>query len=454
MVYDDLAKGNPYKVIIKLAIPAMFAQFINVLYSIIDRFFISSLKEVGDLALSGIGITAPICTFITSFSFLIGLGGAPLLAMCLGEKRYDNAKKILFNAFISLVFLGILVPLVIFLFHNPLLNLFGASNNTYFYAKEYLLFYLIGAPFALMTLGLNQYLISQGYSNKAMITMLLGAIINIILDPLFIYTLNLGVRGAAIATTISQFLSFCYVLFLLSSRFSQIRISKSKIDFNIIGKIFKLGFSPFIIAMTDSLIFLVMNMSIKLYSDNFDSYILIATITTSFYQIFSMPLLGISGGTNSILSFNYGAKNSKRVLKSERIIVMYALIYTAISFVLSLLISRLFVEQFTLDSFIIEETIKMIKIFMIGFIPLSFQYCYVDGLTALGMSKYAISLSLIRKISMIALTLLLPLLVGVIGCFLSEAISDILASIITFSVFSLNIKKILFLREKSQENVV
>lgn len=455
MSSSSISSGRIWPIVLKLALPAMFAQFINVLYSIVDRIYIAKMPVVGDFALAGVGIVAPICTLITSFSYLIGLGGAPLMAMSLGENNNDNAKKILSNSFLALLILGIIIPLIILFSYEPLLYFFGASDNTFQFAKDYLLIYLIGAPFALMSLGLNQFIISQGYSTKGMLTMLIGAIVNIILDPIFIFSLNMGVKGAALATTISQIISFIYVFIILISKYSNVKIGFKGYSLKIIGRVSRLGFSPFLIGMTDSLISIVLNISIKLYSkENIDTYITVATLTNTFFQIFSMPLLGISSGTGSILSFNFGARNVTRVKKSEFTILKLALIFTTMATILSFVISKPFLKIFTDDVIITNETLKMIRIFMSGFIILSFQYCFVDGLTALGKAKYAVTLSLIRKISMILLTLLLPLLLGINGCFYAELISDISASIITLIVFLSVFNKILNTRKNSKENVI
>lgn len=455
MSSSSISSGRIWPIVLKLALPAMFAQFINVLYSIVDRIYIAKMPVVGDFALAGVGIVAPICTLITSFSYLIGLGGAPLMAMSLGENNNDNAKKILSNSFLALLILGIIIPLIILFSYEPLLYFFGASDNTFQFAKDYLLIYLIGAPFALMSLGLNQFIISQGYSTKGMLTMLIGAIVNIILDPIFIFSLNMGVKGAALATTISQIISFIYVFIILISKYSNVKIGFKGYSLKIIGRVSRLGFSPFLIGMTDSLISIVLNISIKLYSkENIDTYITVATLTNTFFQIFSMPLLGISSGTGSILSFNFGARNVTRVKKSEFTILKLALIFTTMATILSFVISKPFLKIFTNDIIITNETLKMIRIFMSGFIILSFQYCFVDGLTALGKAKYAVTLSLIRKISMILLTLLLPLLLGINGCFYAELISDISASIITLIVFLSVFNKILNTRKNSKENVI
>lgn len=438
----NLAQDKEYKIVLRLALPAMLAQLINVLYSIVDRLYISSMDQ-GAYALAGIGIVAPICTLITSFSYWIGVGGAPFMSRSLGEKNQQKAEAILANSFSALITLGILIPLLVYALHPYILTSFGASDNTYRYARDYLLIYLIGAPFALLSLGLNQFIISLGYSTKGMMTMLIGALINIIFDPIFIFTCNMGVMGAALATTLSQICSFIFTLFVLFSKKSQVRITFKGYSMKTLRSILLLGLSPFVIAATDSIVCIVLNTSIKLYAlEAVDEYIMVATITNSFFQLITMPLLGISGGTGAILSYNYGARDMKRVKNGEKYILGLALLFTSFSFILSFFIVTPFLSLFTQDQTIVSLSKQTIRIFMYGIILLSFQYCFVDGLTALGRAKEAVILSLIRKCLIIGLTLLLPLWLQVNGCFYAELISDVTASLITLLAFLFIFKRI------------
>ncbi len=449
----ELAQGNITKTVLKLALPAMLAQFINVLYSIIDRVYISNLNTNGDLALTAIGVCAPICTLIASFSSLLGQGGAPLMEMKVGQKDMKGARAMLSNAFLLLLIFGILIPLIILILHEKILYFFGASDNTLSFAKDYMLIYLIGAPFQIIALGLNYYLTSQGYSNKAMFTMVLGAIINIVLDPIFIFGFGLEVKGAAIATSIAQIVSCIYVILILRSKKTEVRLTLGSYNFKYMRKIVTSGLSPFIILMTDSLVLVILNMSLKLNasSDIADKYILSATIITSFYQLFSMPLLGISGGTGAILSYNFGARNTDRVKRSEKVITICALIFTTFSVILSIFISKPFINYMTSDSFVMELSSKMVWCYLAPFIILSFQYAFVDGLTALGKANIGIYLSLNRKITNIVLILLLPKIIGADGVFYAELVADIWSSLTTFTVFMLIFNKIL--KKNEEEHV-
>lgn len=450
----DLGKSKEYSIVIKLAIPAMLGQLINVLYSIIDRIYVSGIGE-GDYALAGVGIIAPICTLVISFSYLVGVGGAPLMAISLGEGNKKNAKRILANAFVLLAILGLIIPIVLLLTYEPLLYTFGATTNTFSYAKDYLLIYLIGIPFSILASGLNQYLIAQGYSGKGMATMFIGAIINIVLDPIFIFTLNMGVSGAALATIISQICSFIFVFIVLLSKKTNVRLSFNNYNLYVMKKILFLGISPFVIQMTDSLMVLALNMSIKLNAGvMIDEYILIATLTTSFYQLFSMPLLGISGGTQAVLSFNYGARNIDRVKRSERYILLLALAFNVFCVIISIFICKPFLRMFTTDENIINLAYGTCRIYMYSFIILIFQYCFVDGLTALGKARIAIILSLIRKIMAVLLVFLFPIFMGMLGCFYSQMTADIISSVITFIVYGLLFNKILLERKNSTEAII
>ncbi len=439
----NLAQDKEYKIVLRLALPAMLAQLINVLYSIVDRLYISSIDQ-GSYALAGIGIVAPICTLITSFSYWIGVGGAPFMSRSLGEKNQNKAEAILANSFLALVVVSLLIPLFVLLLYPILLPSFGASENTYDFARDYLLIYLLGAPFAILSLGLNQFIISLGYSTKGMMTMLIGAVINIILDPILIFSCHMGVMGAALATTLSQVCSFLFTIFVLFSKNSQVRITFKGYSFKILRSILLLGLSPFVIAATDSIVCIVLNTSIKLYAlEAVDEYIMVATITNSFFQLITMPLLGISGGTGAILSFNYGARNMRRVKNGERFILGLALIFTSLSFLLSFFIVNPFLSLFTQDATIASLTRETIRIFMYGIVVLSFQYCFVDGLTALGKAKAAVILSLIRKSLIIGLTLILPLWLQVNGCFYAELVSDVVSSVITLLAFTILFRRML-----------
>ncbi len=446
----------------QLALPSMLAQLVSVLYSIVDRIFIGNMSEIGEIALIGVGVVAPITTFISSFAYWVGYGGSPIFSMSLGEKNEENAKKILSNSFVMLLTLSTIIMAIFYPLGKPLLYLFGASETSFPYAYQYFLIYLGGTFFSILTLGLNQFVIAQGKSLLAMCVTLVGAILNVILDPIFIYVFNMGVSGAAWATLISQFVSFLFVLFLLL-KVTDIKLSFQKIDWKIVKKIIKLGFSPFVILATDSVIYIALNTCIKSFGGNdADFYIEIATITQAFFSLFTGPLLGISTGTQPLLAYNYGAKKVELIKKAEKQLIVFALIFTSISFLLSFFIGSPFARLFislsssTPNENVIVTSGKVISIYMYGIIPLSFQYICVDGLTGLGQANYSIWLSLFRKIVLLLpLTILLPLCSGnAFLIFYAEPIADTIASFTSLIVYLILMPKILRRRENQTKSVL
>lgn len=455
-----LGDSNTLKTIFKLAIPSMIAQLINVLYNIVDRIYVGNLPNIGEIALIGVGVCAPIVTFITSFAYWIGLGGAPIFSMALGSKNYDKAKKILSNALLMSIVISLILIVIFYCFGNQLLYLFGASDNSISYARDYLYIYLIGTFFAVLTTSLNQYLIAQGESVKAMITTIIGCVLNIGLDPLFMYVLNMGVKGAATATIISQFISFSFVLFVLIKK-SSIKLSFGGYDIKLIGQILKLGFSPFIIMATDSIILILLNTSLKLHGgDSADFYIEVNTIVQAFMTLITGPLLGISSGTQPILGYNYGAHNKKLIIKAEKQLIIFALIFTSVCFGLSFVLAKPFATLFigigktNINMEIVEAAYKFIIIYMIGIIPLSFQYVFVDGLTGLGQAHFSIWLSLTRKVLIyIPAVFIIPLITNnADGCFYAEPLCDVCSAIITTICYLLYMPKVFKKMEKENLN--
>lgn len=433
----DLGKEKVFGTVIRLAVPAMIAQFINVLYSIVDRIFVGNIEGVGDLALAGVGVCAPVTTLISSFAFLVGLGGGPIFAISLGEGRPDNAKKILANAFLMLAILSVIITGVILASLKPLLMTFGASEATYPFAREYMFVYACGAVFSIVSLGLNQFVIAQGYSGLGMLTTSIGAVANVILDPIFIFTCGMGIKGAALATILSQAMSMIFVLCVLLSKRTKVRLSLGGYKAKIMLKTLLLGVSPFLIMATDSVIIIVLNAVLqKTGGAAGDFWITVATVVQAFLSLITMPMLGISTGTQPVLSFNYGARNITLIRKAEKIIVSLCLAYTTLMFALSWGIAEPFVKMFTSDPETIEKALWGIKIYMIGIIPLSLQYAFVDGLTALEQPQFAITLSMTRKlVFMLGATILLPIFFGVQTAFYAEPIADVASAVLSTCVF-------------------
>lgn len=398
----DLGKDRIPILVLKLAIPSMIAQFVTVLYSIIDRMFIGNIKEIGDAALAGVGVCGPIVTLLTSFGTLIGLGGSILMSMRMGAGRKKQAESILAHSFAMLVLFSAVLTILFLVSKKYLLNWFGASPVTFPYADAYLTIYTAGTFFALMAIGLNYFITCQGFPAVGMITVLIGAVTNIILDPIFIFLLDMKVAGAAIATVIAQFASCAFAFCFLIGKKVPIRITllkKQSFSPVIVQKILTLGISPFLILATDSVIIIVLNSVLQKFGGPSEGDILItcATIVQSFMMLITGPMLGISSGTQAILSYNYGAKEIKRVKKAEKYILILCLCFTTLMFVLSRIVPQYFIHIFTKDPLQLELCTWGIGVFTLMIIPLSFQYVFVDGFTALGRSKTALFLSLSRK---------------------------------------------------------
>lgn len=439
---NDLGRDSIVPLVIRLAIPTMIAQFVNVLYAIVDRMYIGNIPQIGDTALAGVGVCSPIITLLTSFGTLVGIGGSVLVSMRLGEKNQKKAEEILANCFLMLVILSVILTILFLLLKGKLLIWFGASSITFPYANTYLTIYTAGTFFALMALGMNYFIICQGYSTIGMLTVLIGAILNIILDSVFIFVFQLGVAGAALATVISQFASCLFVICFLFSKKPKVRITFSGYSFFIIKRVLMIGFSPFVILATDSVLIIALNTVLQYYggSDG-DMLIATATIVQSYMTLITSPMLGITGGSQPLLSYNYGAKEEKRVTKGIQTVVLFCLIFTTIMFFISRFLPQYFVRLFTSDPSYMELSIWGIKVFTLSVIPLSFQYAFVDTFTALSATKVALCLSLARKALYLILTILLPILFVARSAFYAEPLSDLIASITSTIVFFLLYKK-------------
>lgn len=434
---NDLGRDSVGRLVLRLAIPTMIAQFVNILYSIIDRMYIGNIPKIGDLALAGVGICGPIVTLLGSFGTLIGLGGSILMAMRQGEKNEKRARQLMSNSFLLLVTVSAILTVSFLLLKNRLLMWFGASEVTFVYADTYMTIYTIGTFFALMALGLNYFITCQGFSTVGMATVLTGAITNIVLDPIFIFVFDMGVAGAAIATVIAQMLSCLFAMGFLFSKNVPIGICFGNYSLKTMVKIMSVGFSPFLILATDSAIILVTNAVLQKYGGPGQGDLLIsgATIVQSYMMLITGPMLGISGGTQAILSYNYGARQTARVKKAERCILLLCLGFTTVMFLITRVAAPYFVRIFTGRGELFDLAVWGIGVFTLAVIPLSFQYVFVDGLTALGRTKTALTLSLFRKISYTVLTILLPAFFTAKAAFYAEPIVDVLsatASTITF----------------------
>lgn len=441
---NDLGKDKISKLVFAIAIPSMIAQIVNVLYSVIDRIYIGHLQDAGSLALAGVGVCGPILTMIAALGSLVGVGGGALCAIKLGEKKENVARDIISSSFILLLIISIIIPPIIIYFQEPILLLFGASEATLPYAISYFKVYLLGTPFALLTIGMNSFINCQGYSKLAMITTLIGTFINIILDPILMFVFDMGVTGAALASIIGQFVSCVFVLYILMSKKLEISLRIKKLNLKLSSEILTIGFNQFIIVMFDNVMIIALNSLLKKYGgQEADIYIAINTIIQSFMLIVTMPLGGISGGTQCILSYNFGAYNVDRVKEAFYYLMNVCACYCTIMFVAVYLFSNGFITLFTKDVYLKEMTFKALKIYTLFIIPLGFQYEMVDGMTALGQVKISLFLSFFRKSVYFIMLFILPLFFAPIYIFAAECISDILAPIVSYLVVKHNFDKIM-----------
>lgn len=446
---NNLGTDDIKKLVLKIALPAMFAQFVNVLYSVVDRIYVGNIHGVGELALAGVGICAPIAMLISAFAYLVGVGGAPLMSIKMGEQDNKGAKQIVSNCFGMLLVISIVIMILMLVFKEPLLYLFGASENTYFYANQYFTIYLIGTVFALLAVGMNQFILCQGYAKIGMKSVVIGAVVNIVLDPILIFGFKMNVAGAALATVIGQLCSCLYVLQFLFSRDVHIKIEFGGYQWKVMKKILSVGTTPFLIIAFDNILLISINAVLQKYGgpSNGDMLVACATILQSFMLIITMPLSGITGGTQTILGFNYGARNTKRVLEAEKYIFLISMCFVGIMFLIAQTIPQFFVRIFTSNPEYIKLTTWAIRVYTIGLFGVAIQYTVVDGLTGMGVVKMAVSLSMFRKMLFLVCVFAIPMYFDVKNVFFAEAISDIVGATVTSIIYFTMFKNILRRRE-------
>ena len=442
---NDLGRDPIRSLVLRIALPSMLAQFVSVLYSIVDRIYIGNIPEIGDIALAGVGVCGPVVTMVGSVASLICLGGSPLIGMSLGQGNEERAKRILSNCLLMLLTAAAVLTAVILPLRRPMLYLFGASDVTYPYADAYFTVYISGTVFALLSTGLSQLILAQGFAKVSMRLVLLGAVLNIVLDPIFMFALGMGVPGAALATVLSQMGSAAYGLFFLLGKRTRLRLSFGGYRLSLMGHILAIGFSPFLIIAVDNIMIIAMNAVLQRYGgpEQGDMLVTVSTIVQSFMLVVTMPLGGISGGTQSILSFNFGAGNKERVLKAQREIGKLCVAYTALLFLLARAAGPLFVALFSGDGEVADLSLWAIRVCTAAIIPLGVQYEIVDGFTAMGQVRIAFSLSFFRKLVYFLALFIIPVFLEARYAFWAEAISDIVAPAVSVAVYFLFINKVL-----------
>ena len=429
---------------VRMAIPSVIAQVINILYNIVDRIYIGHISGVGAAALTGVGLTFPIITLISAFSAFVGSGGAPLASIWMGKNDKKHAEKILGTGVFMLLCFSLILMAVFLIFQSPLLYAFGASDATIGYAMEYLTIYLIGTVFVEIALGLNPFIIAQGRSTTAMMSIVIGAVINIVLDPVFIFVFHMGVKGAAIATVISQAVSAAWNVKALVDKKAVLKIVPSCIrpDIRVIGQIFSLGISPFIMRSTESLISIVLNHQLQKFGG--DLYVGSLTIMQSVMQLFSAPLSGYTQGVQPIVSYNFGAGKFDRVRTTYRYMIFGSFLISFVTAASAMIFPEFYAMMFTNESDLIALTGKVMPVFMAGMLIFGLQNGIQPTFLGLGQAKISLFIALLRKvILLVPLALIFPNFFGVMGVYYAEPVADITSAVIASILFLCNIKKIL-----------
>lgn len=448
---NDFSKGSVARNIMSLAVPMTAAQLINVLYNVVDRMYIGHLPEASTLALTGLGLTFPIISIITAFSNLFGMGGAPLCSIARGHGDHERAETIMNNSFSLLVLSGAALTVFFLVFKRPVLYLFGASDETYPYADAYLTIYLIGSVFVMVGLGMNSFINSQGFGKTGMLTVLLGAVVNIVLDPVFIFLFHMGVQGAALATVISQLLSAAWVMRFLTGKKAiyRLRVSKMKIQPKLTREITALGLSGFIMSITNSAVQIVCNATLQQFGG--DLYVGVMTVLNSIREVLTMPVTGLTNGAQPVLGYNFGAGQYARVRSGIRFMSIVCIAFTTAAWIIFMLIPEVFIHIFNSSPELIEKGVPALNLYFFGFFMMSLQFAGQSTFVALGKSRQAVFFSLLRKAFIVVpLTLWLPHVfgLGVNGVFLAEPISNFIGGSASFFTMLATVWPMLKKRER------
>lgn len=434
MQSTDFSRGKVWQNIVAQSIPLILAQLVQLLYNVVDRIYIGHLPGADSMALTGIGLVFPLTTLIAAFTFLFGTGGTPLFSIARGAGKEERAGKILGNTFSMLLGTSVAMFIVCYLFRRPVLYLFGASDASYIYANAYLKIYLWGTPFTMLATGLNGFINAQGFPRMGMMTTLLGAVLNLVLDPVFIFLFHMGVSGAALATVISQAVSCIWVMRFLTGKKALLPMKKTylRIDGKLVKEIITLGMSGFIMQGTNCLVQVVCNATLKIYGG--DLYVGVMTVINSTREILSLPVSGITNGAQPVLGYNYGAGEYDRVRQGIRFTAVLGIVYTLLAWLLVILNPHLLLSVFTEDVPMIEAGVDAMRLYFFGFFFMAFQFTGQSAFTALGDSRHAIFFSLLRKAVIVApLTVLLPKIgFGVNGVFLAEPVSNAIGGLACF----------------------
>lgn len=442
----QLGEGSVGKLMLRLAVPTIVAQLVNLLYNMVDRIYIGHIPGNGDLALTGLGLCFPIIMIVTAFANLIGGGGAPRIAIHMGRGEKEEGEKIIGSGVAALVVIAIAITVTLEIFGAPVLRLFGASESTLPYALSYLRIYVAGTLFVLLALGLNPYITTQGFSKDAMKTVLIGAVCNIILDPIFIFVFKMGVAGAALATIISQGISAMWVVLFLTGKRTNLKIKKRylRLDTKVLLPVLALGVSPFIMTATESAINICFNMSLAEYGG--DVAVGALTILSSIMQLQMLPVQGLAQGAQPIISYNYGAQKVDRVKKAFRVLLIFSLVYTLVFWAAVQLAPGMFVSIFNKSPELYETATWALRIYMSATGIFGIQMAVQQTFVALGQAKLSLFIACLRKIILlIPLIFILPQFFAdkVFAVFLAEPVSDFVSVMVAGTLFAININKIL-----------
>ena len=443
---QDLGTAPIGKLLAQLAIPAVVAQIVNLLYNIVDRIYIGHMPDVGANALTGVGLFMPILMLVNAFAMLAGAGGAPRAAIAMGQGDHERAEKIMANCFTVLLIFAVVLTGVFYVTAPSLLRLFGASDVTLPYAVSYARIYILGSISVLVVMGMNTFITTQGFAKISMMTTVIGAVINIVLDPIFIYGLNMGVRGAALATVLSQTVGAIWILRFLTGKKTMLRLklSNMKLRLPIIGPCLALGISTFVMLSTESLLSMSFTSSLAKYGG--DLAVGAMTIISSVSQLVTMPLSGICQGAQPIVSYNFGAGKTDRVKKTFRLELLICASYAILFWGALMIRPTMFASIFNDNPALVEYTGWAMRIYMAGIFAMGFQLACQQSFMALGQAKVSLLLACLRKIVLlIPLIFILPQLFAnkVFAVFLAEPVSDIVAATVTVTVFMLRFNKIL-----------
>ncbi len=432
------------RLMVSLALPSVAAQLINILYNIVDRIYIGHIRGYGDVALTGVGVTFPIIMLISAFSAFAGMGGAPLASIELGKKDYEKAEKILGNSAGLILFFSVILTVIFSIFKRPVLFAFGASEATIGYAEGYIGIYLVGTIFVQAALGLNTFISGQGEAKTAMLSVLIGAALNICLDPVFIFAFGLGVRGAAIATVISQAVSAVWVVRFLTSEKSVLRLRRKNIRLQAeyIKKIAALGVSPFIMQSTESLVSITLNTGLQKYGG--DLYVGTMAILTSIMQFIGIPAQGITQGVQPVISYNYGAGNKERVKGTFFRLITVTFTSMFLLGGIAVIAPHIYAGIFTNNEQLADLTAQVMPVYFLGFMFFGIHSSCQSTFVALGQAKVSVFIALLRKvILLIPLALILPRFMGVMGIYRAEPIADFISVTTAATLFAITFKKVL-----------